>query len=181
MKNVGISLFSQIVSNLVSSAPLSLTSVFGMGTGEPSMSSTPTSLPHYFYLTTFIPFYQYFFSSFFLGDSYGNRTRVSGVRGRCLYRLTNEPSLVFFLSPFPLVHHQGLEPGTPWLRVRCSTIWANGAHPSVLSLPLRGLCTFSTFSKSPFKIYSSFFLPSNFNLCFFSLFIPSQKFTLRIF
>ena len=27
-----------------------------------------------------------------------------------------------------LVHHQGLEPGTPWLRVRCSTNWANGAY-----------------------------------------------------
>ena len=26
-----------------------------------------------------------------------------------------------------VVHHQGLEPGTPWLRVRCSTNWANGA------------------------------------------------------
>ena len=27
-----------------------------------------------------------------------------------------------------LVHHQGFEPGTPWLRVRCSTNWANGAN-----------------------------------------------------
>ena len=25
-----------------------------------------------------------------------------------------------------LVGHPGLEPGTPWLRVRCSTSWANG-------------------------------------------------------
>ena len=25
------------------------------------------------------------------GDSCGNRTRVTGVRGRCLSRLTNEP------------------------------------------------------------------------------------------
>ena len=32
-----------------------------------------------------------------------------------------------FWAPCPLVHHQGLEPGTPWLRVRCSTNWANGA------------------------------------------------------
>ena len=27
-----------------------------------------------------------------------------------------------------LVHHQGFEPWTPWLRVRCSASWANGAH-----------------------------------------------------
>ena len=26
------------------------------------------------------------------GDSYGNRTRVAGVRGRSLNRLTNEPN-----------------------------------------------------------------------------------------
>ena len=41
---VGIFLFSRIVTNQVSSAPLSLTSVFGMGTGGPSTSSTPTHL-----------------------------------------------------------------------------------------------------------------------------------------
>ena len=40
--DVGIFLFSQVVSNQVSSAPVSLTSVFGMGTGGPSPSSTPT-------------------------------------------------------------------------------------------------------------------------------------------
>ena len=26
------------------------------------------------------------------GDSYGNRTHVTGVRGQCLNRLTNEPN-----------------------------------------------------------------------------------------
>ena len=39
---VGIFLFFRVVTNKVSSAPLSLTSVFGMGTGGPSTSSTPT-------------------------------------------------------------------------------------------------------------------------------------------
>ena len=39
----------------------------------------------------------------------------AGVLGH----LTNGPQLV---------HHHGLEPWTPWLRVRCSTNWANGAH-----------------------------------------------------
>ena len=63
------------------------------------------------------------------GDSCGNRTRVAGVRGRSLNRLTNEPFFkgLIVVSPLLLVHHQGLEPGTPWLRVRCSTNWANGA------------------------------------------------------
>ena len=63
-----------------------------------------------------------FFNLFLFGDSYGNRTHVTGVRGRCLNRLTNEPlllfevRLLFFLTPnlaSALVHHQGLEPGTP--------------------------------------------------------------------
>ena len=40
--NVGVFLFSQAASSQLSSALLSLTSVFGMGTGGPSASSTPT-------------------------------------------------------------------------------------------------------------------------------------------
>ena len=49
------------------------------------------------------------------GDSCGNRTRVAGVRGRSLNRLTNEPFFkgLIVVSPLLLVHHQGLEPGTP--------------------------------------------------------------------
>ena len=42
LQSVGISLFSRAVASQVFSAPLSLTSVFGMGTGGPSASSTPT-------------------------------------------------------------------------------------------------------------------------------------------
>ena len=38
----------------------------------------------------------------YLGDPYRIRTDVNGVRGRCLNHLTNGP----------LVHLQGLEPGT---------------------------------------------------------------------
>ena len=93
---VGISLFSRAVTSQVFSAPLSLTSVFGMGTGGPSASSTPTLI------------YALFFSLFTLkdfGDSCGNRTRVAGVRGRSLNRLTNEPFVctkangLLFISP----------------------------------------------------------------------------------
>ena len=39
---VGIYLFSQAAARQVSSAQVSLTSVFGMGTGGPSPQSTPT-------------------------------------------------------------------------------------------------------------------------------------------
>ena len=41
--HVGIFLFSQAVTSQVFSAPMSLTSVFGMGTGGPSLQSTPTA------------------------------------------------------------------------------------------------------------------------------------------
>ena len=41
---VGISLFSQAVASQLFSAPPGLTSVFGMGTGGPPASSTPTFL-----------------------------------------------------------------------------------------------------------------------------------------
>ena len=42
LSDVGISLFSQAVASQLSSAPPGLTSVFGMGTGGPPASSTPT-------------------------------------------------------------------------------------------------------------------------------------------
>ena len=41
-QNVGIDLFSRSVAGQVSLAQRSLTSVFGMGTGGPSVSETPT-------------------------------------------------------------------------------------------------------------------------------------------
>ena len=112
---VGISLSFRAVTSQVFSAPLSLTSVFGMGTGGPSASSTPTIL---LYL-----FFPYLRSLYHLhGDSCGNRTRVAGVRGRSLNRLTNEPCLssqrlmVFALiSPcnFSWCTIRGSNPGHP--------------------------------------------------------------------
>ena len=48
-REAGIYLFSQAVSSQLSSAQVSLTSVFGMGTGGTSPSSTPAihmALPH---------------------------------------------------------------------------------------------------------------------------------------
>ena len=79
--NVGVFLFSQAASSQLSSALLSLTSVFGMGTGGPSASSTPTIYLHIF---TFPG----------LGDPCENRTRVAAVRGRSLNRLTNGPPMI---------------------------------------------------------------------------------------
>ena len=109
---VGISLFFRAVTSQVFSAPLSLTSVFGMGTGGPSASSTPTILLYIKAFQLLSPF----------GDSCGNRTRVAGVRGRSLNRLTNEPCLssqrlmVFALiSPcnFSWCTIRGSNPGHP--------------------------------------------------------------------
>ena len=42
LSDVGVFLFLHLVAKALSSAPLSLTSVVGMGTGGPSASSTPT-------------------------------------------------------------------------------------------------------------------------------------------
>ena len=88
------------------------------------------------------------------GDSCGNRTRVAGVRGRSLNRLTNEPFFkgLIVVSPLLLVHHQGLEPGTPWLRVRCSTNWANGAFFSRFITSSWGSCGFPTMPTSIFYV-----------------------------
>ena len=90
---------------------MSLTSVFGMGTGGPSSQSIPTYMDgiqpiiyvkallnsNVKIITPTIETVKYFF-----GDPYRIRTDVNGVRGRCLNHLTNGP----------LVHLQGLEPGT---------------------------------------------------------------------
>ena len=105
-------LSSRAVTRQVLSAQMSLTSVFGMGTGGPSSQSIPTRLdgssPSFILkvLRTLNAFLLYYpstlLSSLFLGDPWENRTPVTGVRGRCLNRLTNGP----------LVHLHGLEPGT---------------------------------------------------------------------
>ena len=76
------------------------------------------------------------------GDPYRIRTDVKGVRGLCLNHLTNGPFSFIVSHKYPceitVVHHQGLEPWTPWLRVRCSTSWANGAyHSDVFRLHLQ--------------------------------------------
>ena len=113
-------LSSRSVSRQVFSAQVSLTAVFGMGTGGPSPQSTPTHFSlkrkvskrnfHFLLLTVLFNdkvFYSIFFSlsretfevlsAFFLfqekenGDPCGNRTHVCGVRGRRLSRLTNGP------------------------------------------------------------------------------------------
>ena len=125
-------LFSRSVSRQVSSAQVSLTSVFGMGTGGPSPQSTPTyfslekkskqkklqsvffSLPFFSTVSNYILFcrlcqelsikvlFAYFLFQEKVGDPYRIRTDVNGVRGRCLNHLTNGP----------LVRLHGFEPGT---------------------------------------------------------------------
>ena len=64
--------------------------------------------------------YQLSYSGIYLfGDPDGNRTHVSAVKGRCLDRLTTGPEN-------NLVSHRRLELRTTWLKVKCSTTWANG-------------------------------------------------------
>ena len=90
----GIDLFSQAASRQVSSALLSLTSVFGMGTGGTSALYTPA-----------------------IGDPCGNRTRVTGVRGRCLDRLTNGPWLASRLRRSVALRRRSLKGfATLWIR-----------------------------------------------------------------
>ena len=104
----GIDLFSQAASRQVSSALLSLTSVFGMGTGGTSALYTPA-----------------------IGDPCGNRTRVTGVRGRCLDRLTNGPGTAF--SGFA---RRGFADGRSWgLPAPCApTGVASATQPSAGTL-----------------------------------------------
>ena len=72
-------------------------------------------------------------NTFFLNDSYGNRTRVTAVKGRCLNRLTKEPYFFFslrlslsfspgFLPDKKRAPRVGLEPTTLRLTAECSTI-----------------------------------------------------------
>ena len=90
-------LSSRAVTRKVLSAQMSLTSVFGMGTGVPSPQSTPTIyLSSGFCPRTFIiiPPLDSLVKRFF-GDPSGIRTHVNGVRGRCLNHLTMGPWCTF--------------------------------------------------------------------------------------
>ena len=105
-------LSSRQVTLQVLSTRMSLTSVFGMGTGGPSPQSIPTmwmgvthlcicqSAPRSNSFWIIAPFCSLVKRS--VGDPYRIRTDVKGVRGLCLNHLTNGP----------LVHLHGLEPGT---------------------------------------------------------------------
>ena len=97
-------LSSRAVASQVLSAQVSLTTVFGMGTGGPSPQSTPTisistdpsvKIPSYY--STLVTSCQETF-----GDPYRIRTDVKGVRGLCLNHLTNGP----FRCSYPLSAHQ---------------------------------------------------------------------------
>ena len=96
-------LSSRAVTRQVLSAQMSLTSVFGMGTGGRTRQSTRTRLDRFgrsficqnalrsnsfwilAHFTVLVNPY------FLIGDPYRIRTDVNGVRGRCLNHLTNGP------------------------------------------------------------------------------------------
>ena len=79
---VGTDLSSQSVSRQVLSAQVSLTSVFGMGTGGPSPLKAPTNI--YFCPAPAS-------AGAKAGDPWESRTPVWGVRGPRLDHLTNGP------------------------------------------------------------------------------------------
>ena len=83
---VGIALFSRAASSQVFSALMSLTSVFGMGTGGPSPPLAPTFLLRFSpsLYKTGCPVLCHFIHFSLIGDPYEIRTRVAGVRGRSL-------------------------------------------------------------------------------------------------
>ena len=100
--SVGVYLSFRAVSSQVFSAQVSLTAVFGMGTGGPSPLWTPTmktSLPvnTMYYFIIFTLHCQAF------GDPWESRTPVWGVRGPRLDHLTNGPRRLkkSRSSPFP--------------------------------------------------------------------------------
>ena len=83
-------LSSRAVASQVLWAHVSLTSVFGMGTGGPSPQSAPTS----YILTAFTVKININLSKKG-GDPWESRTPVCGVRGRRLDHLTNGPWCAF--------------------------------------------------------------------------------------
>ena len=90
-------LSSQAVASQVFSARVSLTAVFGMGTGGPSPQSAPTILTAFAVKTNLNLLRKN-------GDPWESRTPVCGVRGRRLNHLTNGPCLrrrVSFCSAHP--------------------------------------------------------------------------------
>ena len=114
-ENVGDDLFSRAASSQVSSAHVSLTSVFGMGTGGPSPLKSPTI----FYLLVpnlcLLELYSFNFNPACVGIVLFSRAASSQVSS-ALVSLTS----VFGMGtggPSPLqiptmVHLQGFEPGT---------------------------------------------------------------------
>ena len=123
-----------------------------MGTGGPSTSSTPTrfvwGLPHTIYIITQFTL-RWLLHILFLRRLVTRAGIEPALPAWEAGVLTAWPTSQIFPLPCNLhsaaprvtqsvpqgacfmlflVHHQGLEPGTPWLRVRCSTNWANGAY-----------------------------------------------------
>ena len=108
---VSTDLSYRTVASRVLSAWLSLTAVFGMGTGGPSTQKALTLCQH----RPILP------------DR--RRSSIVGViELNCRVRNGNGWTLNTNDTDY-LVHLQGFEPGTHWLRVSCSTNWAKGAFP----------------------------------------------------
>ena len=51
-----------------------------------------------------------------------------GLEGRCSIQLSYRHTPTIFICSILMVSHTGIEPVTPWLKVMCSTDWANGSY-----------------------------------------------------
>ena len=98
---VGTALFSRAASSQVFSALVSLTSVFGMGTGGPSPPLAPTFLLRFSpsLYKTGCPVSCHFIHFSLIGDPYEIRTRVAGVRGRSLRPLDQRAGYILSGAP----------------------------------------------------------------------------------
>ena len=64
-----------------------------------------------------------------------------GLEGRCSIQLSYRH--IYFLFFWLMVSHTGIEPVTPWLKVMCSTDWANGSYLTLERETRVELATFS--------------------------------------
>ena len=116
---VGYDLSFRTVSSQVFSALQSLTSVFGMGTGGPFALKKPTRCQRW--------------------PIFPSRLQLSIFgTAKLNFRVRNGNGWTLCVKNTDLmVHLQGFEPGTHWLRVSCSTNWAKGANLGTLQWPLK--------------------------------------------
>ena len=127
LSSVGISLFSHLVAKALFSAPLSLTSVFGMGTGGPSASSTPTADSEYSF-----------------GSPNWARTSDIMINSHALYRLSYGGSYKF--SQISLRISSKIQSNVKYLNIRSHYRLSYGGMYKIPTFLKEFLCNFHNFT-----------------------------------